>query len=82
MLISVLKCVALLYVVHLSLAHIQKKKKGKPSDLHASSIAKPSNTQARWLDFEVGASIHFNMQTFDKSMKSGTWIVYSLQFIH
>ena len=35
------------------------------------SVAKPSETQARYLDYEIGASIHFNMQTFSGTMKPG-----------
>ncbi|CAH3017747.1 unnamed protein product [Porites evermanni] len=36
-----------------------------------SSVAKPSVSQAKYLDYEIGASIHFNMQTFNGTMKSG-----------
>ena len=35
------------------------------------SVAKPSSTQAKYLDYEIGASIHFNMQTFNRSMRTG-----------
>lgn len=34
-------------------------------------VAKPTKTQAKWLDYEVGAIVHFNMQTFDRYMKPG-----------
>ena len=37
----------------------------------AVSVAKPSAAQAKYLDYEIGASIHFNMQTFNRSMKAG-----------
>lgn len=37
----------------------------------AFKIPKPTKTQARWLDYEVGAIVHFNMQTFDRSMRAG-----------
>ncbi|EDO44021.1 predicted protein, partial [Nematostella vectensis] len=37
----------------------------------AFDLAKPSAGQAKWLDHEVGAVIHFNMQTFNKSMSQG-----------
>lgn len=37
----------------------------------AFKIPKPTETQARWLDYEVGAIVHFNMQTFDRSMQAG-----------
>lgn len=37
----------------------------------AFKIPKPTETQARWLDYEVGAIVHFNMQTFDGSMRAG-----------
>ena len=37
----------------------------------AISVAKPSAAQAKYLDYEIGASIHFNMQTFNRSMKAG-----------
>ncbi|KAJ7369612.1 hypothetical protein OS493_037562 [Desmophyllum pertusum] len=33
------------------------------------TVAKPSATQAKYLDYEIGASIHFNMQTFNRNMK-------------
>lgn len=36
-------------------------------------VAKPTKTQAKWLDYEVGAIVHFNMQTFDRYMKPGRW---------
>ncbi|XP_031569824.1 alpha-L-fucosidase 1-like [Actinia tenebrosa] len=77
MLANIFNSAVLLYMLHLSLSHkVLLKKKHNSSNLHASStstfkIAKPSKTQARWLDFEVGASIHFNMQTFNKYMKRG-----------
>ena len=35
------------------------------------TVAKPSATQAKYLDYEIGASIHFNMQTFNRNMKPG-----------
>jgi len=35
------------------------------------SVVKPSATQAKYLDYEIGASIHFNMQTFNRSMRTG-----------
>lgn len=35
------------------------------------AVAKPSATQAKWLDFELGSVIHFNMQTFDRQMSVG-----------
>ena len=35
------------------------------------SVAKPSATQVKYLDYEIGASIHFNMQTFERSMGPG-----------
>lgn len=39
--------------------------------------ATPSATQAKWLDYEVGASIHFNMQTFTRNMSRGkTFYIY------
>lgn len=38
------------------------------------SVAKPSAAQAKFLDFEIGASIHFNMQTFSRTMKPGELI--------
>ena len=38
------------------------------------SVAKPSEAQAKYLDFEIGASIHFNMQTFSGTMKPGKLI--------
>ena len=38
------------------------------------SVAKPSASQAKYLDYEIGASIHFNMQTFNGTMKSGEWV--------
>jgi hypothetical protein len=47
---------------------------GKSSVSASFKPAKPSAAQAQWLDFEVGASIHFNMQTFDKNMKRGRLI--------
>ena len=34
-------------------------------------VPKPTTTQAKWLDYEVGAIVHFNMQTFDRYMKPG-----------
>ena len=34
-------------------------------------VAKPSDAQVKYLDLEIGASIHFNMQTFDGGMKPG-----------
>ena len=34
-------------------------------------VPKPTKTQAKWLDYEVGAIVHFNMQTFDRYMKPG-----------
>lgn len=34
-------------------------------------VPKPTKTQAKWLDYEVGAIVHFNMQTFDGYMKPG-----------
>ena len=34
-------------------------------------MAKPSVSQAKYLDYEIGASIHFNMQTFNGAMKPG-----------
>lgn len=34
-------------------------------------VAKPTKTQAKWLDYEIGAIVHFNMQTFDRYMKPG-----------
>ena len=34
-------------------------------------VPKPTKTQAKWLDYEVGAIVHFNMQTFDRFMKPG-----------
>ncbi|XP_068755375.1 uncharacterized protein [Montipora capricornis] len=37
----------------------------------AFDIPKPTETQAKWLDYEVGAIVHFNMQTYDRSMKAG-----------
>ena len=37
----------------------------------AFEIPKPTETQAKWLDYEVGAIVHFNMQTYDRSMKAG-----------
>ena len=40
-------------------------------------VPKPTKTQAKWLDYEVGAIVHFNMQTFDRYMKPG-----KLQLIH
>ena len=39
-----------------------------------SSVAKPGSTQVKYLDYEIGASIHFNMQTFDRNMKPGLLI--------
>lgn len=82
MLVNILHSVVL--VVHLSLAHrvVLQKEHNSSHGRHGSSkstfkVAKPSITQARWLDYEVGASIHFNMQTFDKSMKRGTLNNYS-----
>ena len=44
-----------------------------------SAVAKPSATQAKWLDYEMGAVIHFNMQTFDKS---GTYCRSFTKTIH
>ena len=46
------------------------------------SVAKPSATQAKWLDYEMGAVIHFNMQTFDNFMKSGTYCRSFTKMIH
>ena len=40
-------------------------------------VPKPTKTQAKWLDYEVGAIVHFNMQTFDRYMKPG-----KMQLIH
>ena len=37
----------------------------------AFEVPKPTETQARWLDYEVGAIVHFNMQTFDRTMRPG-----------
>lgn len=34
-------------------------------------VPKPTKTQAKWLDYEVGAIVHFNMQTFNRYMKPG-----------
>jgi len=51
--------------VNAKLAKIKKKSKGFVPAL-------PSSTQAKWLDYEVGASIHFNMQTFARNMSRGT----------
>ena len=34
-------------------------------------VPKPTKTQAKWLDYEVGAIVHFNMQTFDRYMTPG-----------
>lgn len=34
-------------------------------------VPMPTKTQAKWLDYEVGAIVHFNMQTFDGYMKPG-----------
>ena len=39
------------------------------------SVVKPSATQAKYLDYEIGASIHFNMQTFSRTMKPGKLIL-------
>lgn len=36
-----------------------------------TTVAKPSASQAKYLDYEIGASIHFNMQTFARYMKPG-----------
>lgn len=47
-----------------------------------SAVAKPSATQAKWLDYEMGAVIHFNMQTFDNFMKSGTYCRSFTKMIH
>ena len=41
---------------------------------NAFSVPKPSNTQAKWLDYEIGAIVHFNMQTFSRFMKPGNWL--------
>lgn len=35
------------------------------------TVPKPTKTQAKWLDYEVGAIVHFNMQTFNRYMKPG-----------
>ena len=35
------------------------------------TVAKPSASQAELMDYELGASIHFNMQTFNRSMRPG-----------
>ncbi|XP_067053101.1 uncharacterized protein [Acropora muricata] len=37
----------------------------------AVSVAKPSASQVKYLDYEIGASIHFNMQTFARTMRPG-----------
>lgn len=37
-------------------------------------VPKPTKTQAKWLDYEVGAIVHFNMQTFNRYMKPGNKI--------
>lgn len=70
---TVLLCLVLLSLVHRVVLkeHIFSGRHGHGSSKSTFKIAKPSITQAKWLDFEVGASIHFNMQTFDKSMKRG-----------
>ena len=44
------------------------------------SVAKPSATQVKYLDYEIGASIHFNMQTFDRSMGPGNEILVSFNY--
>ena len=46
------------------------------SCVNVISVAKPSAAQAKFLDFEIGASIHFNMQTFSRTMKPGKLIWY------
>ena len=42
------------------------------------SVAKPSALLAKYLDYEIGASIHFNMQTFNETMKPGKSINWPL----
>lgn len=39
-------------------------------------VPKPTKTQAKWLDYEVGAIVHFNMQTFDRYMKPGKRLLH------
>ena len=41
----------------------------------AFKVPKPTETQAKWLDYEVGAIVHFNMQTFNRYMKPGKRVI-------
>ena len=42
----------------------------------AAALVKPSNSQAKLLDYEIGAIIHFNMETFVDTFKTGKTVKY------
>ena len=68
LIVKFLRMLKLLYIVYFSsiiLCHFYVKK------AKALRVPKPTKTQAKWLDYEVGAIVHFNMQTFDRYMRPG-----------
>ena len=68
LIVSFLRMLKLLFIVHFSsiiLCHFYAEK------VKAFKVPKPTKTQAKWLDYEVGAIVHFNMQTFDRYMRPG-----------